>query len=102
MDLFVFPTQLEESLGLVGLEAMACGVPVIGSCIGGLTDYIEEGTNGFFFEPGNVQSLVDSILKYIECDDLMKCQLKKNAIDTAQSFSKDQTFNELYRRLDMI
>lgn len=52
MDLFVFPTQLEESLGLVGLEAMACGVPVIGSCIGGLTDYIEEGTNGFFSSRG--------------------------------------------------
>lgn len=35
LDLFVFPTKLEESLGLVGLEAMACHTPVIGSCIGG-------------------------------------------------------------------
>lgn len=48
LDLFIFPTCLEESLGLVGLEAMACEVPVIGSYIGGLKDYIKDKENGFF------------------------------------------------------
>lgn len=101
MDLFVFPTQLEESLGLVGLEAMACGVPVIGSCIGGLTDYIKEGENGYFFNPGDAVSLVDSILKYIESSNLTKLQMKENAVNTAQRFSKKHSYNMLCRRLEM-
>src|SRR5690606_38947865 len=43
IEAFVFPTTLEESLGLVGLESMACGTPVIGSNIGGLKSYIDDG-----------------------------------------------------------
>ena len=101
MDLFVFPTQLEESLGLVGLEAMACGVPVIGSCIGGLTDYIKEGENGYFFNPGDAVSLADSILKYIKNSDLAKQQIRKSAVDTARLFSKKQSYSMLCKHLKM-
>lgn len=99
MDLFIFPTKLEESLGLVGLEAMACGVPVIGSCIGGLTDYIKEGENGYFFKPGNAVSLVESILKYVENSDLVKQQMKEKAVATAHLFSRENSFNQLCKRL---
>lgn len=65
LDLFIFPTCLEESLGLVGLEAMACEVPVIGSYIGGLKDYIKDKENGFFFTPGNAEELSNKIELYL-------------------------------------
>lgn len=49
---------------LVGLEAMACEVPVIGSYIGGLKDYIKDKENGFFFTPGNAEELSNKIELY--------------------------------------
>lgn len=60
-DIFVFPTRLEESLGLVGLEAMASGVPVIASKIGGIQDYLCDNINGLYFEGGNEEDLSQKI-----------------------------------------
>lgn len=61
VDLMIFPTELEESLGLVGVEALSCSCPVIGSDIGCLPEYIHEGVTGFLFEPGNSTDLADKI-----------------------------------------
>ena len=48
MDLLIFSSsRTGESLGLTGIEAMACGVPVIGSDIGGIASYVENGSNGW-------------------------------------------------------
>lgn len=88
-DLFVFPTKLYESLGLVGLEAMSCGVPVIGSRIGGLTDYIKHGYNGFLFEPGDHEELKKLIIQYSNMDDAKKETLANNALETARSYKAD-------------
>lgn len=65
IDVFCFPTTRKgESLGLVGLEAMACGVPVIGSSIGGLLDYIQDKRNGLLFKTGDKESLSLKIREY--------------------------------------
>lgn len=99
LDLFIFPTQLEESLGLVGLEAMACRVPVIGSYIGGLKDYIKPNINGFFFEPGNYDDLANKILSYMQLSSDIKDLLKMNAYKTACLFSSDKVKIDLYNKL---
>lgn len=52
IDIFCFPTyRKSDSLGLVGLEAMACGCIVIISVMAGPTSYIKNQENGFFFKP---------------------------------------------------
>ena len=52
IDIFCFPTyRKSDSLGLVGLEAMACGCIVIASNMAGPTSYIKNQENGFFFKP---------------------------------------------------
>lgn len=51
-DVLVFPSQT-DTLGLVALEAMAAGVPVIAARSGGVTDIIRHGFNGFLFPPGD-------------------------------------------------
>jgi glycosyltransferase involved in cell wall biosynthesis len=51
LDCFVFPTHLEESLGLVALEALASGVPVAATRKGATPEYIVDGKNGALFDP---------------------------------------------------
>ncbi len=67
IDLAVLPSIVEETGGLVVMEALAARVPVIASRIGGLPELVEPGVNGFLFEPGAhaqlsavLRSLVDN------------------------------------------
>jgi len=59
-DVFVLPS-LYEPFGMVLVEAMASGKPVIGSKVGGIPEIIEEGKNGLLFEPKNINQLKDEI-----------------------------------------
>lgn len=68
IEVFVFPTTRKgESLGLVGLEAMACQTPIIASAIGGILDYVQDGQNGWLFTPGDAVQLKNLFNKF---DDL--------------------------------
>jgi glycosyltransferase involved in cell wall biosynthesis len=57
----VVPSLWPEPFGLVGPEAMAHGLPVIASRVGGIPEWLADGEVGFLFEPGDVQGLADRI-----------------------------------------
>jgi glycosyltransferase involved in cell wall biosynthesis len=59
--LVVVPSLWPEPFGLVGPEAMAHGLPVIASRVGGIPEWLADGEVGFLFEPGDVQGLADRI-----------------------------------------
>lgn len=87
LDVFCFPTMREgESLGLVGLEAMATGLPVIGSEMGGLLDYIKDSENGLFFSPGNKEELAIKIKEFFGHDARLKAKMREQAIHTAGKY----------------
>lgn len=87
IELFCFPTMREgESLGLVGLEAMACGTPVIGSYMGGLKDYVVDGYNGYFFAPGSSEELLEKVMLYVSSTDNEKKQMRENAVKTTDRY----------------
>ena len=63
-DVVVLPSLLEAT-SLSGLEAMACGAPVVGSNIGGIPEIIEDGHNGYLVSAKNVVELSDALIKII-------------------------------------
>ncbi len=87
-DIFIFPTQKPESLGLVGLEAMSCGIPIIGSDIGGLTTYIKNGINGYTFTPYLIENLCEKINSYLSINKKKKDKMKKAARKTALKYDR--------------
>ena len=64
-DVVVVPS-LMEGFGIVGLEALASGKPVIASRVGGFPEYIIDGKNGFLVSPANTKELVEKVLFLIE------------------------------------
>jgi len=69
VDLALLPSQ-QESFGLAALEAMACGVPVVASRVGGLPEVIEDGKSGFLFTMGRIDEAVEKALRVLKDKDL--------------------------------
>ncbi len=59
-DIFVFPSAL-ETFGLVVTEAMAAGLPVVASRVGGIPDVVEVGSTGYTFDVSDVDSMVAGV-----------------------------------------
>jgi len=61
-----------ESFGLAALEAMACGVPVIGTAAGGLPEVVEDGRSGFLLPVGDVEGMAAAALRLLRDEELWK------------------------------
>jgi phosphatidylinositol alpha-1,6-mannosyltransferase len=70
-DVFVRPSR-SEGLGSAFLEAMACGVPVVGTPVGGIVDFLRDGENGLFCEPNRPETIADTVLRLLNDADLAK------------------------------
>ena len=55
-DLYLLPSE-QESFGLSALEAMSCGVPVIGANAGGLPELVRHGETGYITEVGDIRQM---------------------------------------------
>lgn len=76
-DVFVFPT-LEDTWGLVTLEAMALGKPVICSQHAGTSEMVADGENGYIIDPDQPEELGSMMLRFIEQSDLIKTMGQKS------------------------
>ena len=74
--------QISELLGLVVLEAMASGTPVVCSRLGGLVEVVEDGVTGFLVEPGNVDELRERLAQVLG-DRGLAGRLGRNAREVA-------------------
>ncbi|MEP7199480.1 MAG: glycosyltransferase [Chloroflexota bacterium] len=84
-DVVVMPSHY-ESFGMVALEAMACGTPVVASDVGGLSYTVEDGVTGFLVPDRNPAALADRICDILN-DELFRDQLGRQALQVAQQYS---------------
>ncbi len=101
-DLLVHPSY-SEGLGSVILEAMGSGLPVIGTNAGGIPDIIEHNYSGLLIEPGDAQSLANSITK-IRTDEQLCEKLAAGREQKLTDFKIENTalrYQELYSRIGL-
>lgn len=65
IDIGVVPSIWEEIFGIVGLEYINARIPVIGSNIGGISEWLKDGVNGFLFNPGNRNELFTIMNRFL-------------------------------------
>jgi teichuronic acid biosynthesis glycosyltransferase TuaC len=92
-DLFVLPSY-KEVFGRVYIEAMACGLPVIGAKTTGMDGYITEGEQGFLVDHTNVIDLQHTIQRFID-DESLKVSMGKKAKEFSMKFSWDAVIDKL-------
>ncbi|NGP43733.1 N-acetyl-alpha-D-glucosaminyl L-malate synthase BshA [Bacillaceae bacterium SIJ1] len=84
----------KESFGLVLLEAMACGVPSIGTRIGGIPEVIDDGKTGFLTDVGNIDDIADKVLRILQ-DATLNRTMRQAAVDKVQeSFSSERIVSQ--------
>jgi N-acetyl-alpha-D-glucosaminyl L-malate synthase BshA len=92
-DLFLLPTS-SESFGLSALEALASGVPVIGTNAGGLPEVVRDGETGYLCPVGDVDAMSEAALSILRDRDKWNAMSKLGASDARERFSLEQIVSQ--------
>jgi len=84
-DCFIFPSEWPEPFGMVPIEAMACGTPVVATGVGGSGEFSADGVNCLLFTPGDEVALADAVTRLATEPDL-RATLQAHGYVTADHF----------------
>lgn len=99
MDVFVL-SSISEGLPLVILEAMAAGLPIVSTRVGGVAEVAPEGTAAWFAEPGNPSNLAEALRRAAASDLAAVGQAAYETADREFGVAKMQeSYERLYRRV---
>jgi N-acetyl-alpha-D-glucosaminyl L-malate synthase BshA len=96
-DVFLFPTNA-ESFGLAALEAMACGVPVIGANAGGLPEVVQDGVTGRLLAPGDTDNMASAVVDILSDRNKYK-EMSAAARNRAETHFKPKKAIERYEAI---
>ena len=99
-DVLIFPTK-RESLGLIGIEALACGIPVIASDIPIIKSYVKHNFNGLLFESENSRDLMNKIDYLLKNPDEYR-RLKSNSRNSVLDFKQSKIAKDLNTKISEI
>jgi len=94
-DAFIFPSRT-ETLGLVLLEAMAAGTPVVAARSGGIPDIVTDGVNGYLFDPTDEEGAIAATQRLFARPEERE-NLRQNARNEAESWGWAAATNQLRR-----
>ncbi len=100
-DLFLIPSQ-SESFGLAALEAMACGVPVVSSSVGGLPELIRHNETGFIAEIGDVNRMAKYAIDLLTNDRKYKLFSENSRKRAVEVFDKSKVipmYENYYKKI---
>jgi len=100
-DVFVFPTY-RESLGLVGIEAMMCGIPVIASRVQGPLDYVEHGYNGFLADMADSKDLAAKMISFYKLSKEEKEKMSTHCLETSKKYDNVKVNHDLLKWLKTV
>ena len=95
MDVGVVPSLLQEPFGLVNIELMACGLPVIASRVGGIPEIVLDGVTGLLVEPNDPQALSEAMAKLLDDPELRKRMGENARKHVVQNFSLETYLDRL-------
>ena len=96
-DIFIMPSISSEELSNSMLEAMSCGLAIMASRIGGAKEAIDEGINGFLFDPFDKQEIKSHIGKFLDDDKLSLRMGEKSRETVVKKYSMVKVTNELLK-----
>lgn len=94
-DCFVLPS-LKEGFGIAVLEAMAAGLPVVASKVGGILDIVEDGKTGLLVEPGNPEEIAQAINKIYQ-NSALREQLINNAMAVLKYYDWENISERVFK-----
>ncbi len=100
-DVFALPS-LEDNLPQTGLEAMACGVPVIGSDVGGIPDFVHPGVTGLLSGPGNVADLARQLAWMFRHPEAMRAMAGNARRQMEASYHSDRQGRDYLRLYESV
>lgn len=92
-DVLVLPS-LSEGFPLTILEAMACGLPIVATKVGGIPEIVKNGEGGFLVEPQNTAEISEKVLMFLENDELRE-RISQNNIIEAKKYSWEAVVERL-------
>ena len=99
-DCFVCPSLWAEAAGLVNLEAMACGLPVVASRIGGIPELVRDEETGLLFTPGDHDELAQRLLDLLQDEQfrgVLGQRARSSTLDSLSIQSQIDGYLRLYR-----
>ena len=82
-DVLVFPSEWEEPFGLVPIEAMACGTPVVATGVGGSAEFLRDGFNSVLFPAGDAAALASAVRR-LHADRGLRQRVVQGGLRTAE------------------
>jgi glycosyltransferase involved in cell wall biosynthesis len=101
LDLFILPS-LNEGISNTILEAMATGIPIVATRVGGNPELVEDGRTGILVKAGDLQSIASAILRYLQHADLRARHGEAGRQNVLKRFSIEamvRSYEAVYRRV---